>query len=120
MQTCFLICGLFILFSFLKICLFYRISSNFFKKFKKRPAYYWRRRGMRMFEIDRTPIYRIFLKKVVFWCPVSGIYIPIPFLTGHHRTPEKQKRCRSIKNRTPLKLKFTDFLQFCCPVVSGL
>lgn len=72
-----------------------------------------------MLSIDRTPIYRNFLKKVVFWCPVSGIYIPMSFLTGHHRTPRKQKRYQSIKNRTPLKLKFTVFLQFCCPEVSG-
>lgn len=72
-----------------------------------------------MLGIDRTPIYRNFMKKVVFWCPVSGIYTPIPFFTGHHRTPEKQKRHQSIKNRTPLKLKFTVFLQFCCPEVSG-
>ncbi len=73
-----------------------------------------------MLGFDRTPIYRNFLKKVVFCCPVSGIYIPTLFLTGHHRTPGKQKRYQSIKNRTPLKLKFTDFLQFCCMEVSGL
>lgn len=69
--------------------------------------------------IDRTPIYRNFLKKVFLWCPVSGIYTPVPFFTGHHRTPRKQKRCQSIKNRTPQKLEFTVIPQFCCLEVSG-
>lgn len=74
---------------------------------------------MRMFEIDQTPIYRNFLKKSVLWCLVSGMYIPTLILTRHRQTPRKQNRYQAIKNQTPLKLKFTVFLQFCCLEVSG-
>jgi len=97
---------------------FLRISS---RNLKKCPAYYWRRRGNEdVRKIDQTPIYRNFFKKSVFWCLVSGMYIPSPILTRHRQTPRKQKQHQAIKNQTPLKLKFTVFLQFCCLVVSGL
>ena len=69
--------------------------------------------------IDRTPIYRFFMKNALLWCPVSGIYIPTPFFTGHLRTPHKQNRYKSIKNRTPQKKKNVVNCQFCCPEVSG-
>lgn len=52
-----------------------------------------------MFEIDQTPIYTNFLKKSVFWCLVSGMYIPSPILTRHHKTPQKQNRYQAKKNR---------------------
>jgi len=72
-----------------------------------------------MLRIDRTPIYEIFMKKAFFCCPVSGIYIPTPFLTGHHRTQENKKRVWSIMNRTPGKDKkhiLINFAVWWCPV----
>ena len=74
---------------------------------------------MRMFE--STDIYRvIFFKKAFFGVGVSVIYIPLPIFNRHIPTHKKQNRYQWKTKPTPLKLKFTVFLQFCCSVVSGL
>lgn len=73
-----------------------------------------------MFEIDQTPIYTNFLKKSVFWCLVSGMYIPSPILTRHHKTPQKQNRYQAKKKPTPQLRVFAQLFLSRCRVVSGL